>query len=220
MMVLDPLFWCSLATTSSGWCQVHRATQCWVWCDWRGSHFGRCVLARGWSSSVTEHTVCMYVVYVCRVFVSEQAVHTERTTWDHMENCAAVRLFQLLTTEGRVPPACVSVANTWWFGYQLYYWCAGSVHDLAAVWSWVQQGINFSPTYFTSTTKMVTKHFHLQNKRCVNCVSWTVTVPLWWWQEMFSLCIEEPWDEQLITNTVETTDEGWITMTGFLAFWT
>lgn len=39
-------------------------------------------------------------------------------------------------------------------------------------------------------------------------------------QELFSLCVEEPWDEELIANTVDTTGDGWITMSGFLAFWT
>lgn len=39
-------------------------------------------------------------------------------------------------------------------------------------------------------------------------------------QELFSLCLLEPWDEQLIAVTVETNGEGWITLPGFLAFWT
>jgi hypothetical protein len=39
-------------------------------------------------------------------------------------------------------------------------------------------------------------------------------------QELFSLCLVEPWDEQLIAVTVETNIDGWITLAGFLAFWT
>ena len=68
-------------------------------------------------------------------------------------------------------------------------------------------------------TKMVTRHFHRWNKRCVgnNYEVYCNDPSL---QEMFGLCVEEPWDEQLIINTVDTTTEGWITMSGFLAFWT
>lgn len=38
--------------------------------------------------------------------------------------------------------------------------------------------------------------------------------------DLFSLCLEEPWTEELIADTVETNAQGWITMAGFLAFWT
>lgn len=41
-------------------------------------------------------------------------------------------------------------------------------------------------------------------------------------QEMFSLCPEEyDWDtERLIYEVETTTDNGWVTLTGFLSFWT
>jgi len=39
-------------------------------------------------------------------------------------------------------------------------------------------------------------------------------------QELLSLCPDNPWDDQLISLTVETNPEGWITLNGFLAFWT
>lgn len=39
-------------------------------------------------------------------------------------------------------------------------------------------------------------------------------------EDMFSLCPDYPWDDQLISLTVETNPEGWITLNGFLAFWT
>ena len=38
-------------------------------------------------------------------------------------------------------------------------------------------------------------------------------------QDMFSLCPDYPWDDQLISLTVETNQDGWITLSGFLAFW-
>lgn len=69
-------------------------------------------------------------------------------------------------------------------------------------------------------------HFHLVNKRCAKLhVLHLATVNnnnafYILRQEMFSLCLVEPWDEQLIALTVEINAEGWITLTGFLAFWT
>ena len=38
-------------------------------------------------------------------------------------------------------------------------------------------------------------------------------------QDMLSVCPDFPWDDQLIALTVETNQRGWITMNGFLAFW-
>ncbi len=39
-------------------------------------------------------------------------------------------------------------------------------------------------------------------------------------QSLLALCPDYPWDEQLIALTVDTNSEGWVTLSGFLAFWT
>jgi len=38
-------------------------------------------------------------------------------------------------------------------------------------------------------------------------------------QDMHSVCPTYPWDEQLVSITVETNKKGWVTLNGFLAFW-
>lgn len=38
-------------------------------------------------------------------------------------------------------------------------------------------------------------------------------------QDMHSVCPSYPWDEQLVSITVETNKKGWVTLNGFLAFW-
>ena len=38
-------------------------------------------------------------------------------------------------------------------------------------------------------------------------------------QDMHSACPGYPWDEQLVSITVETNKNGWVTLNGFLAFW-
>ena len=40
------------------------------------------------------------------------------------------------------------------------------------------------------------------------------------WQDLFSLCPDYFWDDQLISLIVETNPEDWITLNSFLAFWT
>lgn len=59
-----------------------------------------------WASTSVQPVTGIACAY--RVFVPEQAVHTERKTWDHMENCEAVWLFQLSPTQRRISSAYVS----------------------------------------------------------------------------------------------------------------